>query len=190
MSTNNFTIQRLHLWNYFRSNYSGKLPQKYEDLEDLIKNSFLRYFGLDQEWLEVNKPKFDFKSFETSVATFVKRIKYWGGKSKCNGYGADFQGKVFMKENLSLVKKNVDADEDEDKTQDKVEEMVQSDQPAFEDFSDRHQRRLAEQLRENNDSEVILKVHNSICSNLTKYPALSFTLLSGCDSNYEAREKL
>ena len=160
----NFTVKRLDLWLYFRSNHPGTLPQKYENLEELIKDSFLRYFGLDQEWLEVNKPKFDFKSFETSVATFVKRIKYWGGKRKCNGYGAGFQGKAFMKEDLSLEKKNVDADEDEVEDQDKVGEMAEEsdvdvdNEPTFEDFSDRHQRRLAEQLRENNDSDVILKV--------------------------------
>ena len=178
MSTKNFTVQRLQLWQYFRSIHPGDLPQKYQDLEKLIKDSFLRYFGLDQEWLEVNKSKFDFKSFEKSVSTFVKRVKHWGGKSKCMGYGEGFQGKPFMQEALSL-EKNLDEEEEEndeekeendeadDADEDNVGEMPESDddvdnQPAFEDFSDRHQRRLAEQLRENNDSEVILKVNQNL----------------------------
>ena len=127
MSTKNFTVQRLQLWQYFRSIHPGDLPQKYQDLEKLIKDSFLRYFGLDQEWLGVNKSKFDFKSFDKSVSTFVKRVKHWGGKSKCMGYGEGFQGKPFMQEALSL-EKNLDEEEEEnDEEEDENDEEDDAD---------------------------------------------------------------
>ena len=162
----NFTVQRLRFWEYFKNQDDidfKNLPRKYKEYEDLIKTVFFRFFGIERENLGLD---YDLNGFDRGVRTFVIDILKW--KKKCKGYSSQFEGKPFMKLELTL-EKTMTEEEPEDVVEDmeadieeEQEEVVEDIEVPFRDKADSTQRKISAEIRELYEPDAILKVKKNI----------------------------